>query len=78
MITNAVNMAVKAKIPVYVYPCEVGEKEKITILPNGKTLKLIIRELDSEHIKTLEREPGISVIHSVEEITQILSKIYDK
>jgi archaeoflavoprotein AfpA len=77
MITNAVSMAVKAKIPVYVYPCEVGDKEKITILPNGKTLKLIIRELDSEHIKTLESEPGISVIKSVEEIKQTISSYYN-
>jgi len=27
LITNAVNMAVKANVPVYVYPCEVGETD---------------------------------------------------
>ena len=77
MITNAVNMAVKAKIPVYIYLCEIGDKEKITILPNGKKLKIIIRELDSEHIKTLESEPGISVIKSVQEIKQTISSFYN-
>jgi len=78
MITNAVNMAVKAKIPVYVFPCEVGEKNKVTTLPNGEKLELIIRKLDTRHIKSLEKDQGISVIHRVEEIKQILSKHYDK
>jgi archaeoflavoprotein AfpA len=78
MITNAVNMAVKARIPVYVYPCEIGEKEKVTVLPKGEKLKLIIRELDSNHIKTIEREPGITIVRSIEEIKKVFTKTYKK
>jgi archaeoflavoprotein AfpA len=77
MITNAVNMAVKASVPVYVYPCEIGEKDKITVLPNEKKLSLIIRELDSAHIKTIEREPGITVIRSADEIKKVFSNTYN-
>jgi len=76
LITNAVNMAVKANVPVLVYPCEVGEAEKVTILPNGDELKLSIREIDSKYIKMLEEDPGINVIHSIDELKQTLEKVY--
>ena len=78
LITNAVNMAVKAKVPVYVYPCEVGEDEKVTVLPNGNELKLTIREIDSKYIKTLEEDPDIHVLRNVDEIKQTLSKYYSE
>lgn len=78
MITNSVNMALKANIPVYVYPCEVGEKEKYTILPSGKKLRLITRELDARYIETLEKERGIYVIYSVDEIKETLESYYRK
>ena len=77
LITNAVNMAVKADVPVYVYPCEVGEEEKVTLLPNGDELKLTIREIDSRYIEALENDPGIHVLKSINEIKQILSNHYN-
>jgi archaeoflavoprotein AfpA len=76
LITNAVNMAVKADVPVYVYPCEVGEKEKVTILPNGDELRLTIRDIDAKYIESLEKDPGISVIKNIKEIKEILKKYY--
>jgi archaeoflavoprotein AfpA len=76
MITNAVNMAVKAKVKVFVYPCEIGEKEKETILPNRDRLNLIIRELDKKYIKAIEKDPGIQVIRSIEGIKEVLKLYY--
>jgi archaeoflavoprotein AfpA len=76
LITNAVNMAVKADIPVYVYPCEVGEGEKVTILPNGDELKLTIREIDAKYIDMLENDLGIFVLKNLDDIKQILHKKY--
>jgi archaeoflavoprotein AfpA len=76
MITNAANMALKARIPVYIYPCDIGEKEKETVLPNGKTIKLIVREVDVRNIEALEREKGIHVVHSTEEIKEIFTSYY--
>ncbi len=78
LISNAVNMAVKAEVPVFVYPCEVGEEEKVTILPNGDELKLAIREIDARYIDVLEKDPGIHVLKNVVEIKQILNKYYPK
>ena len=76
LITNAVNMAVKAGVPVYVYPCEVGEGEKVTILPNGDKLKLAIRDMDANYIEMLERDPGVTVVYSLVELKQILEDHY--
>jgi archaeoflavoprotein AfpA len=76
MITNAVNMATKAKVPVYVFPCELGEGETVTMLPNGKQLRLIIRDIDSKHIDTLEKSNEIAVLHSLDEIKRIVESYY--
>ena len=76
LITNAVNMAVKADVPVYIYPCEVGEAEKVTILPNGDELRLTIRDIDAKYIEVLEKDPGIHVLKNIEEINQTLEKYY--
>ena len=76
LITNSVNMAVKAYVPVYVYPCEVGEGNKVTILPNGDELKLTIREIDAKYIEMLEKDKGITLIHNLDEIKQTLQQFY--
>lgn len=78
LITNAVNMAVKANVPVFVYPCEIGEDEKVTLLPNGNELKLSIREIDARYIGMLEQDPGITVLHNISEITKTLEKFYSQ
>ena len=76
MITNAVNMATKARVPVYVLPCEVGEGETVTVLPNGKELRLIIRDIDSGHIDTLERLTGITVLKCPDDIKSTVESYY--
>jgi archaeoflavoprotein AfpA len=78
MITNAVNMATKARVPVYVLPCEIGEGETVTTLPNGKELKLIIRDIDSRHIDTLEKSTGITVLSSPNDIRSTVERYYGK
>jgi archaeoflavoprotein AfpA len=76
MITNAVNMATKARVPVYVLPCEMGEGETVTVLPNGKELRLIIRDVDSGHINTLEKSTGITVLKSPDDIRSTVKSYY--
>ena len=77
MITNAVNMATKARVPVYILPCELGEGETVTVLPNGDELSLIIREIDSRHIDTLENSTGINVLKSPDDIRTTVERYYD-
>ena len=74
LITNSVNMAVKAKVPVYVYPCEVFPQ--VTLLPDGERLELIQRKIDRKHIDAIEKDEGIQVIHRKEEIAEILNSHY--
>jgi archaeoflavoprotein AfpA len=76
MITNSVNMATKAGIPVYVLPCEIGEDETITVLPNGKEFKLKIREIDARHINEIKKMEEIHVLHSLEDINRTVENFY--
>jgi archaeoflavoprotein AfpA len=74
LITNAVNMATKAKVPVYVYPCEVGDVE--TTLPNGQLLKLDKRKIDVDYIEAIERDAGTHLLKSINEIKKLLENYY--
>jgi flavoprotein len=67
-------MAVKAKVPVYVYPCEVFPQE--TLLPDGNRLELIMRPVDRKHINAIEKDEGIQLIYKKEEIADILNSHY--
>jgi len=76
LISNAVNMAVKAGVPVYVLPCETGEGSIKTVLPDGKLLKLRIRKIDSGYIRAIEAMEGIYVINNPQEIVEVFKKHY--
>jgi len=72
LITNSVSQAIKAGVPVYIYPPDnkVGELE--TILPGGKTLKLRIRKEDVENVDKLREMEGITVLDTVEDIKRAI------
>jgi archaeoflavoprotein AfpA len=76
MITNAVNMATKAYIPVYVLPCEIGEEGTVTTLPNGKELRLKIRRIDAQHIDSLVKSDEITVLQNPDEILSTIERYY--
>jgi len=77
LITNSVAQAIKAGVPVYIYPPDnkVGEIE--TILPGGKTLKLRIRKEDVENVNKLRSMEGITVLDTVEDIRKAILKHID-
>ncbi|GBF36209.1 MAG TPA: archaeoflavoprotein AfpA [Methanothermococcus okinawensis] len=72
LITNSVSQAIKARVPVYIYPPDnkVGELE--TIIPGGKTLKLYIRKEDVENVDRLRKMEGITVLDTVEDIKKAI------
>ncbi len=76
MISNAVNMATKAGVPVYILPCEIGEASTETVLPDGRVLKLRIRKIDSDHIKSLEALEGVHVLSDAREIIEVFEDNY--
>jgi archaeoflavoprotein AfpA len=76
MLTNAVSMAAKAGVPVYVLPCEAGEGETETTLPSGRVLRLRIREVDSKYIRMLGESGEIRVLHEPADIRGVVDGWY--
>ena len=76
LISNAVNMAIKAGVSVYVLPCEIGETSTETVLPDGRVLKLRIRKIDSEYIQLIETMESVHVISNPREIVEVFDKHY--
>jgi archaeoflavoprotein AfpA len=76
MISNAVNMATKAGVPVYILPCEIGEASTETVLPDERVLNLRIRKIDSDHIKSLEAMESVHVLRDAQEIIEVFEENY--
>jgi len=74
LITNSAAQAMKADVPVYIFPVDQKEGEIITTLPNGRDLKLIIRKEDVDNVEKLRRMRGITVLSKVEEIEAMVKK----
>ena len=75
LITNSAAQAMKADVPVYIFPVDQKVSEVITKLPNGKNLKLRIRKEDVENVEKLRRMQGITVLSRLEEIEDVVKKI---
>jgi archaeoflavoprotein AfpA len=76
MITNAVSMAAKARVPVYVLPCELGDDETTTTLPSGQVLNLKIREIDSRYVRELQSSGEVHVIREPVDIRRVVDSFY--
>jgi len=74
LITNAVAQAMKARIPVYIYPADQKSGDISTILPNGKELILTMRDVDIENTEKLKKMEGITVLNHPKEIEDIIAK----
>jgi archaeoflavoprotein AfpA len=74
LLTNATIMALKAFIPVYILPCDYKEGITITLLPDGKDMKIRVRKEDVEYVKKLSVMDGIFILENPEEIYQVFNK----
>ena len=74
ILSNAAAMAMKAKIPVYIYPADQKKGEIITDMPGGKKLTLTMRDVDLEAVEKLRKMPGITVLGEPSEIREIIKK----
>jgi archaeoflavoprotein AfpA len=72
LITNAVSQAMKASVPVYILPVDQKIGERITKLPDGRELRLIMREVDVENVEKLREMRGITVLSNPKEIEDII------
>jgi archaeoflavoprotein AfpA len=75
LITNSAAQAMKADVPVYIFPVDQKEGEILTTLPNGRDLKLRMRKEDVENVEKLRRMRGITVLSKIEDIEEVVKKI---
>jgi archaeoflavoprotein AfpA len=71
MLTNGAIQALKAYVPVYVMPVDYHEGSTVTVLPNGRELRLRVRKEDAENVKRLSAMDGITTFEKPEEIREI-------
>jgi len=74
LLTNSAAQAVKANVPVYIFPVDQKEGEIVTKLPDGRDLKLRMRKADVENVERLRRMEGIYVLESVEAIEDVVKE----
>lgn len=74
LLTNAVNMSLKAFVPVYIVPSDFEEKTVSTILPDGKEMKLRIRKEDAENTRKLEKMEHMTVMGSYLKIRDVFEQ----
>jgi archaeoflavoprotein AfpA len=75
LLTNSAAQAVKANVPVYIFPVDQREGEIITKLPDGRDLTLRIRKEDVENVEKLKRMRGITVLSQIEEIEDLVKQL---
>ena len=72
LLTNCVSQAIKARVPIYIYPSDQKLGETITVLPGGKELKLIMRKIDVQNSERLKLMEGITVLSNPSQIESII------
>jgi len=75
LLSNASALAMKAKVPVYIFPADQIRGEITTDLPSGKKLTLTMRDVDIEAVDRLRKMPGITVLGHPEEIRDVIKKL---
>jgi len=71
LITNSAAQTMKVNIPVYIFPVDQKEGEVMTLLPDGKELKLHMRDVDLRNVQLLKEMQGITVVEELHEIKRI-------
>jgi len=70
LITNAVAQTCKGKTPVLLLPVDQVPGEIETVAPNGMRFKIRTRKVDLENVSRLREMEGITVVASLDDITQ--------
>jgi archaeoflavoprotein AfpA len=74
LLSNAAAQAMKAKVPVYIFPADQKRGEITTDLPGGKKLTLTMRDVDIEAVDRLRKMPFMTVMAHPDEIRNIIKK----
>ena len=74
LLTNAAAQAMKAKVPVYIFPADQRRGDITTDLPGGKKLTLTMRDVDIEAVEKLRKMNGITVLGHPDEIREFIKR----
>ena len=74
LLSNAAAQAMKANVPVYIFPADQKKGDIVTDLPGGKKLTLTMRDVDIEAVDKLRDMRGITVLGHPDEIREICKK----
>ncbi len=74
IITNAISQTNKTNINIYILPVDQEKGSKITTLPGGKKLELMMRNTDIENTNKLRNMEGITTLASTGEIKFFILK----
>lgn len=74
LITNSAAQAMKVDVPVYIFPVDQSPGEVVTTLPDGKPLKIRIRDVDIKNVNILREMHGITVVERITEIKDIIKR----
>ena len=74
LLSNAASQAMKGNIPVYIFPADQKPGEIVTDLPDGKKLRLTMRDVDIGAVDKLRNMRGITVIGHPDEMREIIKK----
>jgi archaeoflavoprotein AfpA len=77
MLTNGAIQALKAYVPVYVMPVDYREGSTVTVLPNGRELRLRVRKEDAENVRKISAMDGITTFEKPGEIREIFRGKFD-
>jgi len=74
LLSNVASQAMKANVPVYIFPADQKKGDIVTDLPGGKKLTLTMRDVDLEAVDRLRKMKGITVLGHPDEIRTIVKK----
>ncbi len=72
IITNSVALTNKTDTGIYILPVDREKRKITTILPDGSSFELTMRDIDVENTEKLRKMKGITVIGGPEEIRDII------
>jgi archaeoflavoprotein AfpA len=78
MLTNAAIMSLKAFMPVYIAPTDYKEGICITKLPNGKEMKLRVRQEEVEQVKKLKSMENIHILEGPQKIPDAFREWFEQ
>jgi len=72
LLTNCVAQAIKAGVPVFIFPVDQKTGKVVTVLPNKKRITLHMRDVDVENAEKLRRMKDITVLSSPKDVEPII------